>query len=147
MCDYDGFNYCKNCHNNDFAIVPARVIHNWDFQARPVSKNSNYTLNFIRNKPVLFNVLELNSMLYGFIDELPIVKRLRYELNLMVKYIILCKQPTKPKITISNHLIDSSLINSYSLADLEDLPNLKRALTDFHSELVEHITKNCEVSF
>ena len=64
----------------------------------------------------------------------------------MVKYIILCKQPSKPKITISNHLIDSSLINSYSLSDLQDLAGLKKILTDFHSELVEHITKNCEVS-
>lgn len=74
LCDYDGFYYCKNCHNNDLAIIPARVIHNWDFVPRPVSKNSNYTLNYVKNKPVLFNVLELNSMLYGFIDELPIVK-------------------------------------------------------------------------
>lgn len=65
----------------------------------------------------------------------------------MVKYIILCKQPSKPKITVSNHLIDSNLINSYSLSDLQDLPNLKKTLTDFHSELFEHITKNCEVSF
>lgn len=63
----------------------------------------------------------------------------------MVKYIILCKQPSKPKITISNHLIDSSLINSYSLSDLQDLSGLKKTLTDFHSELFEHITKNCEV--
>lgn len=63
----------------------------------------------------------------------------------MVKYIILCKQPSKPKITISNHLIDSDQINCYSLTDLQDLSLLKKNLTDFHSELFEHITKNCEV--
>ena len=74
LCDYDGYYYCRNCHNNDLAIIPARVIHNWDFTPRPVSKSSNYTLNYVKNKPVLFNVLELNSMLYGFIDELPLVK-------------------------------------------------------------------------
>lgn len=74
LCDYDGYYYCKNCHNNDQSIIPARILHNWDFQLRNVCKNSFYTLNFIKNKPILFNILELNSMLYGFIDELPIVK-------------------------------------------------------------------------
>lgn len=65
----------------------------------------------------------------------------------MVKYIILCKQPTKPKITLNNHLINSDQINYYSLSDLENLNGLKKVLTDFHNELFDHITKNCEVKF
>lgn len=94
LCDYDGCYYCRNCHNNDLAIIPARVIHNWDFSLRPVSKSSNYTLNYVKNKPVLFNVLELNSMLYGFIDELPIVKvwlymRIYREILLISKLIMI----------------------------------------------------------
>lgn len=74
LCDYDGHYYCRNCHNNDLAIIPSRVMHNWDFNPRPVAKKSFNILNFVKNKPVLFNVLELNSMLYGFIDELPVIK-------------------------------------------------------------------------
>ncbi|KAG8562977.1 hypothetical protein GDO81_015888 [Engystomops pustulosus] len=34
QCDYTGQYYCSNCHWNDLAVVPARVIHNWDFEPR-----------------------------------------------------------------------------------------------------------------
>jgi hypothetical protein len=37
LCDYSGQYYCKQCHWNDLAVIPARVVHNWDFVARPVS--------------------------------------------------------------------------------------------------------------
>ena len=37
LCDYDGLYYCPECHSNDLAVIPARVMHNWDFVARPVS--------------------------------------------------------------------------------------------------------------
>ncbi|XP_067905354.1 differentially expressed in FDCP 8 homolog isoform X2 [Heterodontus francisci] len=32
MCDYTGRYYCSSCHWNDAAVIPARVIHNWDFE-------------------------------------------------------------------------------------------------------------------
>lgn len=31
LCDYNGHYYCPRCHWNDEWIIPARVIHNWDF--------------------------------------------------------------------------------------------------------------------
>ncbi|XP_068117090.1 differentially expressed in FDCP 8 homolog isoform X2 [Hyperolius riggenbachi] len=34
QCDYTGQYYCSSCHWNDLAVVPARVIHNWDFEPR-----------------------------------------------------------------------------------------------------------------
>lgn len=37
LCDYDGLYYCSHCHNRDTAVIPARVMHNWDFTAREVS--------------------------------------------------------------------------------------------------------------
>jgi len=30
LCDYSGLYYCSNCHWNDLATLPARVLHNWD---------------------------------------------------------------------------------------------------------------------
>src|SRR5699024_12407372 len=38
QCDYTGLYFCENCHLNDTAIIPARVIHNWDFRPQPVSR-------------------------------------------------------------------------------------------------------------
>ena len=36
QCDYTGQYYCSTCHWNDTAIIPARVIHNWEFEPRKV---------------------------------------------------------------------------------------------------------------
>ncbi|XP_036159247.1 differentially expressed in FDCP 8 homolog isoform X4 [Myotis myotis] len=34
QCDYTGQYYCSHCHWNDLAVIPARVVHNWDFEPR-----------------------------------------------------------------------------------------------------------------
>ncbi|NWI10761.1 DEFI8 protein, partial [Crypturellus soui] len=36
QCDYTGLYYCSSCHWNDLAVIPARAIHNWDFEPRKV---------------------------------------------------------------------------------------------------------------
>lgn len=36
QCDYTGQYYCSHCHWNDLAVIPARVVHNWDFEPRKV---------------------------------------------------------------------------------------------------------------
>ena len=37
LCDYTGLYHCSRCHSNELAIVPARVLRNWDFAMRRVS--------------------------------------------------------------------------------------------------------------
>ena len=32
ICDYSGLWYCSECHHGDMAVIPARVVHNWDFK-------------------------------------------------------------------------------------------------------------------
>ncbi|RWS11591.1 DUF4206 domain containing protein-like protein [Dinothrombium tinctorium] len=144
-CDYNGKYYCQKCHLNNLAIIPARVIHNWDFEPRPVSNKSLCLLNYIKIKPVLFNILKLNSMLYGLVEELCIIKRVRQELCLMAKYVRICKQPSKPKLSIVNdYLLDEERINSYSLNDLSSIKDLQKKLLNMHHTLLLHITKDCE---
>ena len=31
LCDYSGQYFCEECHWNDLVVIPARVVHNWDF--------------------------------------------------------------------------------------------------------------------
>ena len=31
LCDYTGQYFCEECHWNDLVVIPARVVHNWDF--------------------------------------------------------------------------------------------------------------------
>lgn len=43
QCDYTGQYYCSTCHWNDTAIIPARVIHNWEFESRKVPSTPTWT--------------------------------------------------------------------------------------------------------
>ena len=36
LCDYTGKYYCPYCHWNDLAVIPARIVHNWDFEPQKV---------------------------------------------------------------------------------------------------------------
>lgn len=80
QCDYTGLYFCENCHINDMAIIPARVIHNWDFRPQPVSRVAYQIISYLKNtavhfdRPVLFNLVEINPMLYGLVDELIQIK-------------------------------------------------------------------------
>lgn len=31
LCDYTGQYFCEECHWNDHVVIPARIVHNWDF--------------------------------------------------------------------------------------------------------------------
>jgi hypothetical protein len=74
ICDYDGLYYCFSCHWNDWERTPARILHNWDFSVRPVSRRSLQIITFIKRQPVLFDVLDFNPMLYGLVEDLPFIK-------------------------------------------------------------------------
>lgn len=76
ICDYSGLYYCEKCHfgASDATPIPARIIHNWDFTPRPVSRRSLQIINYLKYKPILFNITDLNSMLYGLVEELPQIK-------------------------------------------------------------------------
>nr|AAH85446.1 Zgc:101815 [Danio rerio] len=48
QCDYTGQYYCSSCHWNDTAIVPARVIHNWEFEPRIVTMITQLCVHIVR---------------------------------------------------------------------------------------------------
>ena len=32
VCAYDGGYYCYECHTDDEAIIPAKILYSWDFR-------------------------------------------------------------------------------------------------------------------
>ncbi|XP_022845083.1 uncharacterized protein LOC111368107 isoform X2 [Olea europaea var. sylvestris] len=47
LCEYSGQLFCSSCHNNDAAVLPARVLHLWDFTQYPVSQLAKSYLDSI----------------------------------------------------------------------------------------------------
>ncbi|EHB09505.1 Differentially expressed in FDCP 8-like protein [Heterocephalus glaber] len=69
QCDYTGRYYCSHCHWNDLAVIPARVVHNWDFKPRTVSRCSIRYLALMVLRPVL-RLWEINPLLFNYVEEL-----------------------------------------------------------------------------
>lgn len=95
LCDYSGLYYCPACHQRDLAIIPARVLRNWDFTPRkvPHTQTLNLKLNDVSvlsaasqvccqcsdllgryfSRPLL-RVQEVNPLLYTYVQDLVTVE-------------------------------------------------------------------------
>ncbi|CAH9104387.1 unnamed protein product, partial [Cuscuta europaea] len=47
LCEYSGQLYCSSCHRNETAVLPARVLHYWDFSYYSVSQMAKSYLDSI----------------------------------------------------------------------------------------------------
>ncbi|XP_051547563.1 differentially expressed in FDCP 8 homolog isoform X6 [Myxocyprinus asiaticus] len=99
QCDYTGQYYCSSCHWNDTAIIPARVIHNWEFEARKVCRSSMRYLALMLSRPVL-RLKEINPLLFNFVEELVAIRKLRQDILLMKPYFITCKEAMEARLLL-----------------------------------------------
>ncbi|KAM7357472.1 differentially expressed in FDCP 8 homolog isoform 2-T2 [Cochliomyia hominivorax] len=125
LCDYTGLYFCPSCHWNDVCVIPARVVHNWDFVPRKVSRSALQEINLFLDKP-LIRLEEANPKLFVFLEKLASLKKLRQNLMYMRKYLSECRQATDEKLLdtqIGNrrHLIQSN--EFYSINDMEQTEN------------------------
>lgn len=150
LCDYSGLYYCPTCHWNDTSIIPARVVHNWDFVPRKIGRASFQEYNILYEKAVI-NLEERNPKLFVFVQKLSAVKKLREHLCHMRKYLIECRIATGEKLLETNigtkrHLIQTS--EMYSLADLVAVES--ETMADFLHKVFhvfERHIRNCEICY
>ncbi|XWS48178.1 hypothetical protein CRYUN_Cryun13aG0050700 [Craigia yunnanensis] len=50
LCEYTGQLFCSSCHTNEMAVLPARVLHHWDFTRYPVSQLAKSYLDSIHDQ-------------------------------------------------------------------------------------------------
>lgn len=53
LCEYTGQLFCSSCHTNETAVLPARVLHHWDFTHYPVSQLAKSYLDSIHEHVIL----------------------------------------------------------------------------------------------
>ncbi|CAH0546624.1 unnamed protein product [Brassicogethes aeneus] len=148
LCDYSGLYYCSACHWGSLAVVPARVVYNWDLTPYPVSQASLQEICLSTNRPLL-NLEKLNPKLFTLVIELNLVKRLREELVGMRKYLLVCRSASEDHLLWKHvdtpHLIDS--VEMYSLQDLVDTHSgeLLTKLSNLIEVFSKHIKKDCKI--
>ncbi len=102
--------------------TPARIIHNWDFEPRPVSQATKQYLYLMHRKPVI-DVAEANPKLFAIVQELVDVANYRANIMLMKKYLTVCRIAQEEKLLLHlvsrQHFVDHA--NLYSINDLVDI--------------------------
>ncbi|XP_029577196.1 differentially expressed in FDCP 8 isoform X3 [Salmo trutta] len=147
QCDYTGQYYCSTCHWNDTAVIPARVIHNWEFEPRKVCRSSMRYLALMIPRPVL-KLREVNPLLFNFVEELVEIRKLRQDILLMKPYFITCKEALEARLLLQLHDRQHFVENNdmYSLQDLIDISSgrLGCSLTEIHTTFAKHIKLDCD---
>ncbi|XP_030154703.1 differentially expressed in FDCP 8 homolog isoform X1 [Lynx canadensis] len=147
QCDYTGQYYCSHCHWNDLAIIPARVVHNWDFEPRKVSRCSMRYLALMVSRPVL-RLREINPLLFNYVEELVEIRKLRQDILLMKPYFITCREAMEARLLLQlqdrQHFVEND--EMYSVQDLLDAHTgrLSCSLTETHTLFAKHIKLDCE---
>ena len=149
ICDYRGLYGCPDCNRLEQSMIPARVIHNWDFRLRPVSRQANQVLKVMFTRPVI-NLAKENALLFKHVEEMGEIRQSRVELRSMHKFLVRCRianasEELMTPLPNRQHLCETT--HMYSLNDLYDikqgqlLPELQKA----HDRWEQHIRQECEL--
>jgi hypothetical protein len=68
-CHYTGGHYCSECHSKKRAIIPARVVHHWDFREYSVCTAAKQHIDSHFDDPII-NVGVNNPQLYDWVTAL-----------------------------------------------------------------------------
>ncbi|KAJ2946257.1 hypothetical protein O0L34_g12295 [Tuta absoluta] len=124
VCGYTGEYYCSNCMDPNVFIIPARVIHNWDFKRYPVSKKSALFLLEFQHQPWI-NMKKLNPKIYCGVSDMRHLQDLRIQLNFLKAYIFNCREPVieelQKRVWPREYLYDH--VHLYTISDLSQIPN------------------------
>lgn len=149
LCDYSGQYMCPDCHKREMTVVPARVIHNWDFRNRPVSQRAKETLAILHDRPTI-DLQQCNPLLLNHVEEVLEFSRLRKEIKQMTRFLKQCRfASAEPKLL--DALADRPYLykteNMYSIRDLVELKDgsLLAAAQHSHGACDQHIRKDCQL--
>ena len=67
LCEYTGQLYCSSCHTNETAVLPARVLHQWDFTQYVVSQMAKSYLDSIHDQVLWILTLTFNGSLCCYV--------------------------------------------------------------------------------
>ncbi|KAF8792088.1 Pleckstrin homology domain-containing family [Argiope bruennichi] len=147
LCYYDGYNYCYECHENDVEFIPARVVHNWDFNKYPISKRAKIFISQIEKDPLL-DIKVLNPAVYTAIEEMAQMQLLRTQLTFLYGYICTCKasivEELRKRVWPREYLYEH--VHLYSVSDLLEIAS--GALAQFLMKVIAFARKhvlNCQL--
>ncbi|XP_049887669.1 uncharacterized protein LOC126382026 [Pectinophora gossypiella] len=124
VCAFTGEYYCSNCIDPNVFIIPARVIHNWDFKRYPVSKKSALFLLEFQHQPWI-DMKKFNPKIYCGVSDMAHLQELRIQLNFLRAYIFTCREHViedlQKRVWPREYLYEH--VHLYTISDLAQIPN------------------------
>lgn len=148
LCEYTSQLFCSSCHTNETAVLPARVLHNWDFTQYPVSQFAKSYLDSIYDQPMLC-VSAVNPFLFSKVPALLHVMGIRRKIGSILSYVHCSFRGTINRgLGSRRYLLESN--DFFALRDLIDLSKgafaaLPVMVETVLKKIVEHITDQCLV--
>ena len=118
-CHYLGRFFCSGCHSNQAHLIPARIIHGWDFKRYPVSNFSLEILTSLTREPV-FNIHSLNPGLVRKVEAVRAVAAARSQLSKLARYVSNCRLAEE-----LHCWVESCLVSDNQMYSMEDLVRTK----------------------
>ncbi|XP_015070878.1 uncharacterized protein LOC107015196 [Solanum pennellii] len=146
FCEYSGQLYCSSCHTNDTAVLPARILHLWDFNQYPVSQIAKSYLDSIHDQPMLC-VSAVNPFLFSKVPALQHVTNIRKRIGTMLPFVRCSFQRSIYRgVGSRRYLLESN--DFFSLRDLIDLSKgvfaaLPVMVETISRKILEHIAEQC----
>ena len=53
VCGLTSRYYCSECHSGQLAVIPSRLLYNWDITPRPVAASSYVFLSYVATRPII----------------------------------------------------------------------------------------------
>ncbi|MCD7456689.1 hypothetical protein HAX54_032745 [Datura stramonium] len=146
FCEYSGQLYCSSCHTNDMSVLPARILHLWDFNQYPVSQLAKSYLDSIHDQPMLC-VSAVNPLLFSKVPALQHVTSIRKRIGTMLPF-VRCpfRRSIYKGVGSRRYLLESN--DFFSLRDLIDLSKgvfaaLPVMVETISRKILEHIAEQC----
>ncbi|KYR00061.1 RUN domain-containing protein [Tieghemostelium lacteum] len=145
FCYYTGKHFCNNCHHNEKALIPARILFRWDFKLYTVSDLAKTYLTIHQSTP--FDIFQFNPDVYNLSSNLQRVLMMRRKLFFIYEYIETCRNKAQlsDQSTLKEYFIKDD-VNLYSLFDLDQVSTglLENVVENALLKYVHHVSKTCE---
>jgi len=125
-------------------IIPALVVHRWDFTKHPVCERAYELLTRLYSQPTV-NLLVHNFQVYCDVESVNDVRKIRERLIIVRDYLMTCRHRRTLLMAVAGrrHLLDE--VHLYSLQDLEEAyeNRLLPYLTNIYRNYQAHVLQ-CE---
>lgn len=124
-CDYYGKVFCQCCHQGARSVIPARILHTWNFNEFPVCDLALHFLSEVRDVPAI----DVTTVAPKMVEKIRVLKHvitLREKLSYMWDFVKDCPDAENTETT-NGHLrtlftsLEQHLLLSQGLFSLSDL--------------------------